>query len=223
MDPKVPESGNASRPGLLELFFAFLRISAVTIGGGYVMFPLMKAEVVDAKKWISDEEMVDYYALGQSIPGIIAVNSATLIGFRKRGFAGAVSAAAGMAAPSVVVILLVAAFLSPWFDHPWVQKAFAGIRAAVVAMIVMAVWQVGRKSASKLPTLGIAVGSFSLIVFAGLHPVLMILLGGCLGAILFRTNVDIIVPEETISSCSVADVGSSSTKQDASSAQEGDS
>ncbi|QBG47978.1 chromate transporter [Verrucomicrobia bacterium S94] len=186
MKSEVPESGSAVRPGLLELFFAFLRVSAVTIGGGYVMFPLMKAEVVDAKGWISAEEMVDYYALGQSIPGIIAMNSATLIGFRKRGFAGAVFAAAGMAAPSLIVILLVAAFLSPWFDHPWVQKAFAGIRAAVVALIVMAVWQVGKKSISTFPALGIAAGSFVLIVFAGVHPVLMILLGGCLGAILFR-------------------------------------
>jgi chromate transporter len=182
----VPESGKVERPGLLELFFAFLRISAVTIGGGYVMFPLMKAEVVDAKGWISDEEMVDCYALGQSIPGIIAMNTATLIGYRKRGVSGAICAAAGMAMPSLVVILLIAAFLTPWFDHPWVQKAFAGIRAAVVAMIVMAVWQVGRKSAAKLPALAIAVGSFALIVFAGAHPVLMILLGGCLGAILFR-------------------------------------
>lgn len=186
MDQKVPESGKAARPGLLELFFAFLRISSITIGGGYVMFPLMKAEVVDSKGWISDDEMVDYYALGQSIPGIIAMNTSTLIGYRKRGILGAVFSAAGMAAPSLIVILLIAAFLTPYFDNPWVQKAFAGIRAAVVAMIVMAVWQVGKKSASKLPTFGIAVGSFVLIIFAGLHPVLMILLGGCLGAILFR-------------------------------------
>ncbi len=186
MKTSVPESGKAARPGLLELFFAFFRISAVTIGGGYVMFPLMKAEVVDSRGWITDEEMVDYYALGQSVPGIIAMNSATLIGFRKRGIAGALCAASGMAAPSVLIILIVAAFLTPYFDHPWVQKAFAGIRAAVVAMIVMAVWQVGKKAAASLPALLIAGGSFVLIVFAGLHPVLMILLGGCLGAVLFR-------------------------------------
>ncbi|MDZ8119408.1 chromate transporter [Pontiella agarivorans] len=189
MKKKVPEFGNAVRPGLLELFFAFLRISAVTIGGGYVMFPMMKAELADAKGWVSDEEMVDYYALGQSVPGIIAMNVSTLIGFRKRGWAGAACAAAGMAAPSVVVILLVAAFLSRWFDHPWVQRAFSGIRAAVVALIIMAVWQVGKKSASKLPALGIAVSSFALIVFGGLHPVLLMLFGGVLGSIFFRKNV----------------------------------
>jgi chromate transporter len=170
----------------LELFFVFARISAITIGGGYVMFPLMKSEVVDSKGWISDEEMIDYYALGQSIPGIIAMNTATLVGYRKRGTLGAAFAAAGMAAPSVIVILLVAAFLTPYFDHPWVQKAFAGIRAAVVALIVMAVWQVGRKSINS-PTKGaLAVGSFLTIVGLGVHPVLMIVAGGLIGAFLFR-------------------------------------
>jgi chromate transporter len=171
---------------LLELFFVFFRISILTIGGGYVMFPLMKAEAVDAKGWITDEEMVDYYALGQSVPGIIAMNTATLVGYRKRGIPGAACAAAGMAAPSLIVILIVAAFLTPYFDLPWVQKAFAGIRAAVVALIVMAVWQVGRKSVSSVSKGAIAVGSFLAIVALGLHPVLMIVIGGLLGAVLFR-------------------------------------
>lgn len=173
-------------PKLLELFCVFARISAVTIGGGYVMFPLMKSEVVDSKDWISDDEMVDYYALGQSVPGIIAMNTSTLIGYRKRGILGALAAAVGMATPSVVVILVIAAFLTPYFDHAWVQKAFAGIRAAVVAMIVMAVWQVGQKAVNSLTKGIIAVGSFLAIVGLGLHPVLMILAGGLLGAVLFR-------------------------------------
>ena len=164
----------------------FTRISALTIGGGYVMFPLMKAEVVDAKGWITDEEMVDYYALGQSIPGIIAMNTSTLIGYRKRGVWGAVAAAVGMATPSVVVILLIAAFLTPYFEHPWVQRAFAGIRAAVVALIVMAVWQVGAKAVNSVSKAVIALGSFGAIVGLGAHPVLMICAGGVLGAVLFR-------------------------------------
>ncbi|MDF7824230.1 chromate transporter [Pontiellaceae bacterium B12227] len=179
-------AGKTEYPKLLELFCVFMRISAITIGGGYVMFPLMKSEVVDSKDWITDDEMVDYYALGQSVPGIIAMNTATLIGYRKRGIPGALAAAAGMAAPSLVVILLIAAFLTPYFEHPWVQKAFAGIRAAVVAMIVMAVWQVGQKSVNSLTKGAIAVGSFLAIVALGMHPVLMILAGGLLGAVLFR-------------------------------------
>lgn len=173
-------------PKLLELFWVFLRISAITIGGGYVMFPLMKREVVDSRGWLTDEEMIDYYALGQSVPGIIAMNTVALIGYRKRGLVGAGAAAAGMAMPSVVVILLIAAFFAPYLEHPWLQKAFAGIRAAVVAMIVMAVWKIGKRTVNSWSKAGIALGSFLAIVLLHLHPVLMIILGGGLGAVLFR-------------------------------------
>ena len=178
--------GNTERPKLLELFFAFARMSMITIGGGYVMFPLLKRDVVDSKGWISDEEMVDYYALGQSIPGIIAMNTATLIGYRKRGIPGAVASAAGMAAPSLVVIIMIAAFLTQYFDNAWVQKAFAGVRASVVAMIVMAVWQVGRKSVNSVIKGILAVGSFLAIVALNGSPVLLIVAGGLLGLLLFR-------------------------------------
>jgi chromate transporter len=174
------------RPTLFELFLVFARISALTIGGGYVMFPLMKRDVVDAKEWLTDEQMVDFFALGQSIPGIIAMNTATLVGYRKRGIPGAIAAVAGMAAPSVIVILIIAAFLTPYFDYPWVQKAFAGIRAAVVGMIATAVWQVGKKSVNSWSKGLIAAGSFLAVIALGAHPVLMIVTGGLLGAILFR-------------------------------------
>jgi len=173
-------------PTLLELFFVFARVSAVTIGGGYVMFPMLKREVVDSRGWISDGELVDFYALGQSVPGVIAMNSATLIGYRTRGIPGAIVGAAGMAAPSVVVILLVAAFLVQYFDNVWVQKAFSGIRAAVVAMIAMAVWQVGKKSVNS-PAKGVlAVGSFGAIAGLQFSPVLLIVAGAVLGLLLFR-------------------------------------
>ncbi|MEA2068339.1 MAG: chromate transporter [Verrucomicrobiota bacterium] len=180
----------SERPKLLGLFFVFARISAVTIGGGYVMFPLLKSEVVDSKGWISAGEMADYYALGQSVPGIIAINTATLVGYRKRGIPGALAAAAGMAAPSLGIILLVAAFLTPWFAHPWVQKAFSGIRAAVVALLAMAVWQVAQKSVRSLAKAAIAVGSFLAIVGLNAHPVLMIVAGGLLGSVLFRKEAE---------------------------------
>lgn len=179
-------AGIGHQPRLSELFIVFLRISAVTIGGGYVMFPLLKREVVDDKAWISDEEMVDYYALGQSIPGIIAMNTVTLIGYRKRGIPGALVSAAGMAMPSLVVILLIAAFLTPYFDNEILQKAFKGIRAAVVAMIVMALIQVARKAVDSTGKLMIAVGVFFAIIGLHIHPVLMILAGCLLGFVLFR-------------------------------------
>lgn len=174
------------QPTLLQLFCSFARISVLTIGGGYVMFPLMKRQTVDEKGWLTTEELIDFYALGQSIPGIIAMNTSTLIGYRKRGILGAIAAAAGMAAPSVVVILTVAAFLTPYFDLPVVQKGFAGIRAAVVGMIGMAVWEVGKKAVNSVTKGAIAVGAFLAIVGLGAHPVLLIATGGFLGALLFR-------------------------------------
>ena len=179
-------AGKSEQPKLLELFFVFARVSAITIGGGYVMFPMLKREVVDSKGWISSEELVDFYALGQSVPGVIAMNSATLIGYRTRGVPGAIVSAAGMAAPSVVVIMLVAAFLVQYFDNIWVQKAFSGIRAAVVAMIAMAVWQVGKK-AVRSPVKGVlAVGSFLAIAGLQFSPILLIIAGAVLGLLLFR-------------------------------------
>ena len=179
-------AGNTERPKLLELFFAFARVSAITIGGGYVMFPLLKRDVVDSRGWISDGELVDCYALGQSVPGVIAMNTATLIGYRKRGIPGAIIAAAGMAAPSLVVIIIIAAFLTQHFDNVWVQKAFAGVRASVVAMIGMAVWQVGRKSVSSVLKGILAASSFLAIVALNTSPVLLIVAGGLLGLLLFR-------------------------------------
>ncbi|HEY5653494.1 MAG TPA: chromate transporter [Pontiella sp.] len=186
MDKIAPADQYSVRPKLLELFFIFVRISAMTIGGGYVMFPLMKHEVVDSKGWLSDEEMMDYYALGQSVPGVIAMNVAALIGYRKLGVAGAFAAAAGMAAPSLVVILLIAAFLVPYFDHPWVQKAFSGIRASVVALLVFAVWQVGQKSVNSVFKGAVAVGSFLAIVVLEAHPILPLLVGCLVGWVLFK-------------------------------------
>lgn len=179
-------AGRPGHPKLLELFFVFARVSAITIGGGYVMFPMLKREVVDSKGWTSAGELVDYYALGQSVPGIIAVNTATLIGYRKRGIPGAIVAAAGMVAPSLVVIMLIAAFLTQYFDNAGVQKAFAGVRASVVAMIGMAVWQVGRKSVNSLFKGGLALGSFLAIIALNSSPVLLIVAGALLGLLLFR-------------------------------------
>lgn len=177
------------RPSLVELFLMFLRISAVTIGGGYVMFPMLKRDVVEAKGWITDEELVDYYALGQSIPGIIAVNTSTLIGYRKRGIPGAIAAVMGMVTPSLVIIMLLAAFFVEYLDTEWVQRAFKGIRAAVVAMIVMAVWSIGKKSVTTPTKVAMAIGSFFAIAGLGWSPILMILAGATLGLVLFQKEV----------------------------------
>jgi chromate transporter len=114
------------------------------------------------------------------------MNTAAMIGYHKRGMPGAIAASAGMAAPSLLVIIWIAAFLTQYFETIWVQKAFAGIRAAVVAMIGMAVWQVGRKSVNSVLKGVLAAGSFLAIVALNGSPVLLIVAGGLLGLLLFR-------------------------------------
>jgi len=186
VERNAPAAADRDSPKLLELFFTFARVSLLTIGGGYVMFPLLKRDLVDSKGWISTGELIDSYAVGQSVPGIIAINTVTLIGFRKRGIAGAIASAMGMAAPSLVVILLIAAFLQQYFDHALVQKAFAGIRASVVAMIGMAIWQVGGRSFNSVLKVALAIGAFLAMTVLNCSPVLLIVIGSLLGLLLFR-------------------------------------
>ena len=186
MSDSLPISHEKTPPKLRELFSVFLRISAITIGGGYVMLPMFKSEVVDLKKWISSEELIDYYALGQSVPGVIAVNTATLIGYRKRGVFGALVSAFGMMLPSLIVIISIAAFLVQYLDNPFVKKAFAGIRAAVVGLIAMAVWNIGKGSVKGGVKIVISVLAFICIVAFQISPVLVLLSGATLGFFLFK-------------------------------------
>lgn len=135
---------------LLNLYLAFFRIGLFTFGGGYAMLPMLQKEAVEHYRWATDEELADYYAIGQCTPGTIAVNTATFIGNKRRGFAGAAAATAGVVTPSLIIITLIAAFIRNFSDIPWVKHAFAGIRVAVCALIVNAVaklWKSGVRDA----------------------------------------------------------------------------
>lgn len=124
---------------LLQLFGAFFRVGLFTFGGGYSMLPMLEREVVTAHGWATREELLDYFAIGQCAPGVIAVNTATLIGYKLRKFWGAFFASLGVVLPSLIIIVLIAALLSNFTDIPEVQKAFIGIRVAVAALIVSTV------------------------------------------------------------------------------------
>ncbi len=119
-----------------EIFISFARVGALTFGGGYAMLPILRKEVIDIKGWISEEQMMDSYAIAQVSPGIIAVNTSALIGFQLHGKKGAVSAALGQVFPSIVIITLIAAFLQQAFLIPVVAQMFAAIRIAVAVLII---------------------------------------------------------------------------------------
>nr|MDD6335360.1 chromate transporter [bacterium] len=115
----------------LELFMIFFRVGICTFGGGYAMLPILQQELVDKRHRISMEEVMDYYAVAQCMPGIIAVNTSSLIGHKLKGTWGAVAAALGIVFPSLLIIMAISAFLQQFSHIVWVGHAFAGIRVAV--------------------------------------------------------------------------------------------
>ena len=124
---------------LLDLFLTFARIGGLTFGGGYAMLPMLQKEVVERRGWATNEELMDYYAIGQCTPGIIAVNTATFVGNRTRGAVGGVVATLGVVFPSLVIITIIAAFIRNFADLAVVKNAFAGIRVCVFVLILNAV------------------------------------------------------------------------------------
>ena len=128
----------------IDLFLTFAKVGVCTFGGGYAMLPILQREVVEKKGWATDEELTDYFAVGQCTPGIIAVNTATFIGYKFRGVLGGVLATLGVVFPSIVIITAIAAFLSNFAEYPVVQHALAGINAAVVALIAASVLKLGK-------------------------------------------------------------------------------
>src|SRR5699024_3314601 len=124
---------------LIDLFFTFSRIGVLTFGGGYAMLPMLQKEVVETKKWATEEEILDYFSIGQTTPGIIAVNTATFIGQKQRGTIGGITATLGLVFPSYVIISIIAIFMKNFSDSIILQHAFAGIRVSVYILILNAV------------------------------------------------------------------------------------
>ena len=131
---------------LFDLFKTFCRIGGLTFGGGYAMLPMLQKEVVDERKWATNDELLDYYAVGQATPGIIAVNTATFVGYKVKGIWGALFATLGVVSPSFVIILVIASFLQNFSKYIIVQNAFSGIRVAVGVLILNAIIGLLKKS-----------------------------------------------------------------------------
>lgn len=134
---------------LLELFLIFAKIGLFTFGGGYAMFPIIKAEIIDKRGWITEDELVDYYAIGQCTPGIIAVNVATFVGKKIKGFSGSVMSTLGVVFPSVIIITVIASCINNFADLWFVQSAFSGIRVAVIVLVFNTVISMWKKSVRK--------------------------------------------------------------------------
>ena len=152
----------------LDLFLTFAKVGVCTFGGGYAMLPILQREVVEKKGWVTEEEVTDYFAIGQCTPGIIAVNTSVFIGYRQRGVPGGIAAALGVVFPSFVVITIIAAFLTKFATYPVVQHALAGINAAVVALIAVSVLKLGKTNLRGRPAVCIFLGVLVLGELSGL-------------------------------------------------------
>lgn len=167
---------------LWELFSAFFRIGAFTFGGGYAMLSLIQKEVVENKKWATDEEVLDYYAVAQCTPGVIAVNTATFIGYKQKGILGAIAATFGVILPSLIIISVIAAVLQNFMQYKIVGHIFAGIRVAVAVLVVNAVFTMGKKAiADKLCAILAIISFIVSVVFPSVSPVFIVLAAALIG------------------------------------------
>ena len=162
----------------LDLFLTFAQIGVCTFGGGYAMLPILQ------RGWATEDELMDYYAIGQCTPGVIAVNTSTFIGYRLRGVPGAITATAGMVFPSLVIITIIAAFIQQFAHLAVVQHAFAGIRIAVCALVLQSVWKMAKKGVVDIPTGVILVVTFAAVAFFGVSPVLMVVIAAAAGILI---------------------------------------
>ena len=148
---------------LFDLFWTFAKMGAITFGGGYAMLPIIQKEIVEKKKWATETEVIDYYAVGQCTPGVIAVNTATFIGYKLKGIIGGIVATLGVVFPSLVIIMIIAAFLKNFAQFSIVQHAVGGIRVAVVALIISSVIKLWKSSVKNYIGILLAFSAFFLV------------------------------------------------------------
>ena len=165
----------------VQLFTAFFKIGLFTFGGGMSMLPMLQKELVESKKWLTEEEILNYFAIGQCTPGIIAVNVATFCGYKRAGLSGAIVSTIGIVCPSWIVITLIAGSISRFSDIVWIQRAMKGVYVAVAALLARAVFTFGKKIITDFVTAGIAVGAFLAMSMWNISGILIVLAAGIIG------------------------------------------
>ncbi len=171
-----------------NLFLSFFRIGGLTFGGGLAQLPMLKFEVVQKHHWLEEEELLDIYAIGQCTPGIIAINTATYVGYKKAGIAGGIAATAGMVMPSLIIITLVAAILQAVIDNVWVQHAIMGIRGVVCALMLNTVQTLSKKTLKNRFSFIVAGIALLAAFFTGL-PTLVIVIAAAVTGIVYHVVI----------------------------------
>ena len=174
---------------LPQLYVSFMKIGGLTFGGGLSMLPMLKFELVEKKNWISEEDLLNCYAIGQCTPGIIAVNTATYVGYKKAGIIGGIVSTLGMITPSLVIITVVAMFLQSFMDNIYLQHALMGVRGAVCALMLNTLINMGKKSLVNYISWIICAIAFILIILTGMPSILIVILGAISGIVTDKLNL----------------------------------
>lgn len=168
---------------LMNLFWSFCRIGGLTFGGGYAMLPMLQKEVVETHKWATEQELLDYYAVGQATPGVIAVNTATFIGYKEKGILGAIFATSGVVFPSLAIIMSIAGFIDSFSDSNIVQHAFSGIRVAVGVLILNALVKMVKGSVKDILGIILFVATFIISIVFNISVVYIVVASALIGII----------------------------------------
>ena len=169
------------RVSLWQLFLTFFKTGLFTFGGGYAMISILQEELVTNKKWITSEDMLDMLVIAESTPGVIAVNTATSVGFKVRGVLGAIVATLGVVLPSFLIIAALTFFINEFSENPWYQAAFTGIQACVTILIINAFVKLCKQIERTWFSIVLLIAAFSVAVFTNFDVIFIILIGGTLG------------------------------------------
>ncbi len=169
---------------LLQIYTAWFKMGLFTFGGGYAMLPMIQKEAIEKHHWATEDEILDYYAVGQCTPGIIAVNTATFVGYKIKGILGSIFATLGVISPSLIIIFLISTLIKNFAELEVVQHALQGIQVAVCALMVNAIMNLFKKGVKDIPTALIFVGSFLLAHFTSIPTIFIVLLAGVCGYVL---------------------------------------
>ncbi len=168
---------------LIHLFISFFRIGLFTFGGGYAMLSLLEDEVITKRNWITHDEMLDLYAIGQSTPGVIMVNTATFIGFNRAGYGGALIATLAVICPSIIIMTIVATLLEGFGESVYIQKALLGVNIAVAAMLCSALFRLGKQSVKSISSGIVMAVSFLMVQLFGISTIVIVPIAAILGVI----------------------------------------
>lgn len=158
-----------------ELYAAFFKIGLMTFGGGYAMLPMLQSEIVEKRRWATEEEVLNYFAVGQCTPGIIAVNTATFVGYKQKRIAGGILATLGVITPSIIIILVIAGVLDRYADNVWVAHAFSGVRVAVCALVLSSIVKLWKSGVKNKAGIILFLTAFVLVAFVELSSIWIVI------------------------------------------------